>query len=266
MLNAGRTTQWMHYPEFLAHPSRPAGLLGASANDRFSGLSECYGTLRYGKLAELLMYDCRRGMTLTGPTATFVEPEAEKWLLDRMAHSDAAHVVNLPSIPIGWSAGKWGEWYPDMESDGKLTLAKKKLYWQPGWRSQHDRLVVAASRMPSRIPMFISGDLHAVGYGIMSRTDEHDLSKNPVHSIITGPLGTDTIMWPSSSRGMRPQVPAGLDFTEVAQAEEKHGFVIADFTESATVIRHFRWDRKSQSVEDIDSLQPFRVTELNRPG
>jgi hypothetical protein len=266
MLNAGRATQWMYYPEFLPDKTRPNGITGASAADRYKNLSECYGTLRYGKIAEMLMYDCRRGLTLTGPTATFVQQEAEGWLVERMKNSDAAHVVNVPSVPIGWSAGKYGEWYQDMEGDGKLTIAKQKAFWQTGWRAQHDRLVVAASSMKERIPMFISGDLHATGYGVMSRTGEHDLGKNPVHSIITGPLGTDTIMWPSSSRGMRPQAPAGLDFTELLQAEEKHGFIIADYDAEGVVIRHFQWNRDIHSVADIDTLEPIKVTVLKRPG
>jgi hypothetical protein len=120
--------------------------------------------------------------------------------------------------------------------------------------------------MKERIPMFISGDLHATGYGVMTRTGEHDLGKNPVYSIITGPLGTDTIMWPSSSRGMRPQAPAGLDFNELLQAEEKHGFIIADYDAEGVVIRHFKWDRDIHSVADIDSLEPYKVTVLKRPG
>src|SRR2546427_5270811 len=41
-----------------------------------------------------------------------------------------------------------------------------------------------------RSPFFISGDLHAIGEGIMRRTNDFDLSGNPVVSILTGPLGT----------------------------------------------------------------------------
>ena len=34
------------------------------------------------------------------------------------------HLVHVPSNPPGWSAGKWGEWYPDvLGDDGKLTTA-----------------------------------------------------------------------------------------------------------------------------------------------
>ena len=131
--------------------------------DRPARVSESYGTLRYGRLAEVLMYDCRRHLTMHGPSAVFVPPEVEAWLKDRMARPDTAHVINIPSTPPGWSAGKWGEWYADMEADGGVTTVKPKPYWQPGWRAQHDRLLQAASAMRGRIPLFISGDLHAIG-------------------------------------------------------------------------------------------------------
>ncbi len=47
---------------------------------RPSGLSESFGTLRYGRLAELLLYDVRRTVTLAGPTGVFVAPDVEAWL------------------------------------------------------------------------------------------------------------------------------------------------------------------------------------------
>jgi hypothetical protein len=52
-----------------------------------------------------------------------------------MAAQETQHVVNLPSTPVGWSAGKWGEWYPDLlQPNGKLGLAKPKYFWQQGWQ------------------------------------------------------------------------------------------------------------------------------------
>src|SRR5262249_39600515 len=143
-----------------------------------------------------------------------------------MSTPGVKHVVNVPSIPIGWTAGKWGEWYADMEREHKPTLAVAKPYWQSGWRLQHDRLVDAASRMPGRIPLFVSGDLHAIGYGQMLQTGGIDLSANPVNSILAGPLGTGT-GWPSRGRGMIPQVPGNMKFNEEIPAIEQNGFIIA---------------------------------------
>ena len=75
----------------------------------------------------------RRSTTLAGPSAVFVDLDVEDWLKLRMAEREIIHVVNVPSNPPGWSAGKWGEWYPDiLDSDGKLTIDKPKPYWQSG--------------------------------------------------------------------------------------------------------------------------------------
>ena len=108
-----------------------------------------------------------------------------------MAGSDATHVVNMPSTPPGWSAGKWGEWYLDIDN-GKQGLTTKipKAYWQSGWRLQHDRLLRAASEMRGRIPLFISGDLHAIGEARILETSAFRLRINPVITVLPGPVGT----------------------------------------------------------------------------
>jgi len=54
MLALARATQRQYHPEFLPDPERPPGLPGASAADRPPGVSECFGTLRFGNLAEVL--------------------------------------------------------------------------------------------------------------------------------------------------------------------------------------------------------------------
>jgi hypothetical protein len=262
MMAAGRASQHLYYPEFLPDPMRPLGLASASAADRPARVSESYGTLRYGRLAEVLMYDCRRHLTMHGPSAVFVPPEVEAWLKDRMARPDTAHVINIPSTPPGWSAGKWGEWYADMEADGGVTTAKPKPYWQPGWRAQHDRLLQAASAMRGRIPLFISGDLHAIGETRISATGGMDLKQNPVTSVLSGPLGTAGYGWPSFFRGTRGMTPAGLTVDEVQPTIEENGFLILDLTPESMTLRFFKW--RYDPVERIDALEPFRTTQLKR--
>jgi hypothetical protein len=188
-------------------------------------VAEAFGTLRYGRLAELLLYDVRRTMTLGGPTAVFLEGTAENWLKARMAARDVTHVVNMPSNPPGWSAGKWGEWYPDLlGDDGRLTVAKSKPYWQPGWLKQHDRLMAAISGMPGRIPLIVSGDLHAVAEGHMLRSGQLDFSKNPVVTILSGPLGTGDTLWPSAFRGIGASPPGHLEMDEKLKPIERTDF------------------------------------------
>jgi hypothetical protein len=262
MLAAGRASQHLYYPEFLPDPMRPLGLPSGSAADRPPRVSESYGTLRYGRLAEVLMYDCRRYLTLHGPSAVFVPGEVETWLKDRMARPDAAHVINIPSTPPGWSAGKWGEWYADMEADGGVSTSKPKPYWQPGWRAQHDRLLQAASAMRGRIPLFVSGDLHAIGETRIAATSGIDLKRNPVVSVLSGPLGTAGYGWPSFFRGTRGMTPGGLVVDEVQPTVEENGFLIADLTPEDITLRFFKW--RYDPVESIDTLQPFRTTVLKR--
>ena len=54
MLNLARASQLMYYPEFLPDAHRALGLPSGSAADRPTGISESFGTLRYGKLLEML--------------------------------------------------------------------------------------------------------------------------------------------------------------------------------------------------------------------
>jgi len=269
MLQAARATQRLWYPEFLPDPNRSPGIPGSDYPDqpmsRPSGLSESFGTLRYGRLAEVLLYDVRRTVTLAGPTGVFVAPDVEAWLKARAAAREVVHLVNVPSNPPGWSAGKWGEWYPDMlGADGKLSEAKPKPYWQRGWLSQHDRLMQALSDMPGRIPLVVSGDLHATGEGRMMRSGELDFSKNPVIAVLPGTMGTGTGGWASEFRGVGPQPPQHLDMQETIKPIEENGFLLIDFTPETITLRYFKWNQKTQPVSDIDTLEPFHTTELKR--
>lgn len=269
MLQAARATQRLWYPEFLPDPNRPAGLPGSDYVDqpsvRPSGLSESFGTLRFGRLAEVLLYDVRRTVTLAGPTAVFVAPDVEAWLKARAAAKEVAHVVSVPSNPPGWSAGKWGEWYPDLlGSDGKLSVAKPKPYWQQGWLSQHDRLMQSLALMPERIPLVVSGDLHAIGEGRMLRCGQLDFSGKPVVAVLPGPLGTSTGGWASEFRGVGPLPPQHLDMQETVKPIEENGFLLMDFTPENVILRYFKWNQKTQPVDAIDTLEPFHTTELKR--
>jgi hypothetical protein len=268
MLSLARATQQMYYPEFLPDAARPRGLPWSSAADRFDGLSETFGTIRYGRLAEILLYDIRRTATLAGPSAVYIDPQAEKWLTDRMRETDVTHVVHAPSNPPGWTAGKWGEWYPDVLSpDRTLTTAIAKPYWQSGWLKQHDRLMAAMSGMRGRVPLVVSGDMHAIALGTMLGSGRLDFKANPINVALPGTIGTWPGGWPSIGiRGTPAKPSAVLDFPEQIKPIEQHGFILADFTADKIVLRFFTWDVKSQPIEAIDTLQPFHTAELKRPG
>ncbi len=261
-LQLARATQQLNYPECLPEANRPQGLPFSSSSDR-GDLSESFGTIRYGNLAEVLLYDVRRTMTL-GPRAVFVDSNVEDWLLARTAAPGIRHVVHAPSNPMGWSAGKWGEWYPDiLDTDAQtLTTDVPKQFWQDGWLRQHDRLVDAMSGMRDRAPLVISGDLHAVGAGTMRRAGSLDLSANPVTTVLSGPVGTSQRGFPSVVRGVGSTPSSHLDLEEIAPPIEQHGFTLVDFLPDRMSVSLFRWDVNSQPVEAIDRLEPYYTTEL----
>ncbi|MBM3811032.1 MAG: hypothetical protein FJW20_05300 [Acidimicrobiia bacterium] len=261
MLRMARATQRLFYPEFLPDPNRPLGLQEPGA----ANLSESFGTLRYGNLAELLIYDCRRFTSLAGPAATLIPEEAEKWIMQRMASRDTAHLVNVPSLPLAWSAGKWGDWYPDvLQDNGKLGLGKPKYFWQEGWRTQHDRLLAAASAM-NRIPLFLCGDMHAHAHGRIFQTGKADLRRNPVETLLTGPISTGRNMWPSSARGTPPLASLTLELEQPLPPVERNGFSIVDFTPDHIEIRSFAW-KQGEPEDGLRGMQPFRTVRLQRRG
>ena len=261
-LQMARATQQLYYPEFLPDPNRPANLPWSSVSDR-GDLSESFGTIRYGNLAEVLLYDVRRTMSL-GPMAVFIDPIVEEWLLQRTSAPGVQHLVHAPSNPMGWSAGKWGEWYPDVldRVAGELTTGIAKPYWQPGWLTQHDRLTSAISAQETREPLVISGDLHAIGVGRMHRSGTLNLNARPVTTVLSGPIGTSVRGFPSVVRGIGATVPQHLDMEESVAPIEDHGFTLVDFVSDRILLRQFRWDVDREPVEAIDSLEPFYTTEL----
>src|SRR5262249_57158573 len=72
MLRLARATRQLYYPEYLPDPNRPLGLPGASAVDRPPGVAEAFGTLRYGRLAAILLHAIRPSHTLNRPTPVFL--------------------------------------------------------------------------------------------------------------------------------------------------------------------------------------------------
>ena len=137
---------------------------------------------------------------------------------------------------MGWTAGKWREWYRDLlTSRGSLVEEVltdpdgRKYMWQEGWWQQHQRLLRALSSQTHRRPVMVSGDLHALGIARIERSGELDLTSNPVHSILSGPVGVGEAGWPSRARGVEPRTPAGLEVTPLLELEERNGFTILDF-------------------------------------
>lgn len=262
-LQMARVTQQLYYPEFLADVARPPGLPWSGRSAR-GDLSESFGTLRYGDLVEVLLYDVRRTLQVGELNGVFLDRVVEDWLHRRTESRDTRHLVHMPSNPPGWTAGKWGEWYPDVldPASGELTIDLPKPQWQRGWLEQHDRIMQSLAAMRHRQPLVVSGDLHATGSGFILGSGALDFSANPIATILSGPVGTSPSGFPSVVRNARPVPSQHLAFDERVVPFEQHGFTILDFDRERIVARLFKWDVNSEPVEAIDTLQPFHTLEL----
>jgi hypothetical protein len=205
-------------------------------------------------------------VSLDGDRAGMVPPRTEEWLLARTAAEDTAHFIHVPSTPFGWSAGKLGEWYPDAPRKGGslgIDSGAPKPYWPSGWWLQHQRLIAALSGQKRRAPLVLQGDLHVVGCGSMRRSGPLDLSANPINMVLTGPLGTGDIGYPSAYRGVKAQPSSLLTVDESMPPMEKNGFTIVDVTPERIALLLFAW-RPPDPADAIDTLEPSGTYELSR--
>ncbi len=252
ILNLQRRTAAMAYPFALGRPKLAGGTV----------TSETVETVRAGKLLELAFYDCRRGWN-ESPFGGVLFPDAEAYLIDRLRNSDAAQLIHVPSNPMGWTAGKIGEWYED-KPPANVT-GSDKGYWPPAWWGQHQRLVRALTDQPGGRPaVSISGDMHASGGKRITASGDIDLSRNPLEAILSGPVGTGN-GWPSLGRGMFPATPGKLTGKDVAVTEERNGFTLLDVTRNHIEVRQFRW-RPPEPLAAIANLQPFATYRIERRG
>lgn len=274
-----RFTRNAFLPEFLPDVERPLAMSGTGAGDREPGISEAFGTFRYGRLAEVLIYDCARYLSLKGVHAGLVPPETEHWLHQRTQDQSVSQVFHVPSHPFGWSAGKWREWYPDVAdlddggatvsrigdfagSNFRLTTEREKYFWQEGWWRQHQRLLESLTSQPQRAGIVLSGDLHAIGHSVLERSGSMDLSGNPVHAVLTGPLGTLT-GWPSAARGTPPLAATAVEQDVRGETFEKNGFALFDVTPSEVTVRLFAW-KTGEPESAIDDLEPYHTAVIRR--
>jgi len=148
---------------------------------------------------------------------------------------------------------------------GRLTTEQAKYFWQPGWFAQHQRLLGALSAQRTRAAAMISGDLHAIGHALIMSSGDLDLARNPVHTILSGPLRSSTAGWPSFARGTQPQPPHSVRLDQDYAPQEKNGFTIIDVDRNRMTVRRFAW-REPDSVESIDRLEPFDTFTIERPS
>lgn len=263
---AAEATQRMYYPEFLPDARRPAWLPGSGIEGMPEGTSSSFGTLRYGRLMEAVLYDCRRWLDNKGRHARVVPPWVEDWLIARTRAEDSAHFMHVPSLPFGYSSGKLGDWYPDLldKATGRLAASQAKDGWQSGWFEQHQRLVAALAAQRQRSAVIVQGDFHASAAARLRGARELDFAR-PLHTVMTGALGTGDLGFPSAFRQVE-STPSHLIRMEQAMSPvEKNGFTLIDATPDRLVFSLYAW-RPPEPVEAIDDLQPALVYEVPRGG
>ena len=233
--------QRLYFPEFIAADDLPADLPGRITRGAIP-LSTHFGRVRYGDLFSGLLYDCGGFLSL-GDGAGLVPPTVESWLLDETRREDTKHLVHFPSHPMGFTSGKWREWYPDLlESDGSLVEAIRvdenggKYKWQVGWWEQHQRLLAALGAQQRRKALVVSGDLHALGAVRIETSGALALHQNPVYSILAGPIGVGDLGWPSRARGVEARIPTELSAASLLELKERNGFTLLEFDRDATRI------------------------------
>ena len=257
-------TQCLYYPEFLPDANRPAWLPGGDRAWAPSGTSISFGTLRYGNLLETVLYDCRRYVDSKGDHAKILPQWVEDWLLARTRAEDTTHFFHVPSLPFAYSSGKLGDWYPDLldAKAGRLVVYETKPGWQRGWFAQHQRLIEAIASQRKRTALLVQGDFHATGVGKVVRSGELALTQ-PVHTVLSGTLGTGDMVFPSSARQVEAKPSQLIGMDEALKITEKNGFSIIDVTPDKITFTVLTW-RPPQPAAEIETMQPVLVYDVPR--
>jgi len=111
-----------------------------------------------------------------------------------------------------------------------------------------------------RIPLMVSGDLHAIASGIISGSGDLNLDRS-VNSILAGPISSDDLAWPSNFRGVGAMVPTAIKIDERTKPLENNGFTLLDIDPEGISVRQFAW-HKSRGIGEIDSLDPISTFRL----
>jgi phosphodiesterase/alkaline phosphatase D-like protein len=237
----------LYYPSFMS--SRPE-FPGTDSE----GNNRSFGTFRFGDLVEVPMVDCAGYLTLAegGDQSVLFPSAVEDWLLSKIASNQTQHFGLIPSHPLGWTAGKWREWYPDVVApdagftglvenklmanvQGVLSAKAQKALWQTGWWLQHQRLITAIADNQKRPTILLSGDIHALGAKTIEASSEIDLSHRPIQTVLVGSVSTSTLAWPSAARSIPAASPEWLQTSDHVATTEDNGFTMIEFSRHSIV-------------------------------
>ncbi|WP_158681729.1 hypothetical protein [Microbulbifer pacificus] len=251
------TLQAQYFPEYIVEEELPSVFPGYTTENSIA-LSTHFGMARFGDLFCGALYDCGGKLNLNGVDAGLIPRIVENWLLEKTSMEDTRHLIHIPSHPMGWTAGKWREWYPDLiKSEGTLLAEVKgdgrgnKFMWQQGWWSQHQRLIEALFLQNIRKPLVVSGDLHLLGAGQIKHSGDLDLTSNPVTSILSGPVGVGGLGWLSKARGLSAQTPQSLVVDELLAPRERNGYTLIDMDRNRCRIELYQCPEGYVVPEDL---------------
>ena len=111
----------------------------------------------------------------------------------------------------------------------------------------------------------MSGDIHSHAETKILRSGSADFTDNPVISIVPGTPSAGESGWPSTGiRQTRALPPVDLEVEEALPALEENGFNLVDFEKDRIVVQFFRWRAGVDTLEAIDTLEPFRTSTFER--
>ncbi len=254
MLELAKTAQLLYLPEFLPDENRPLTIPDTNSADRAVNVSECYGTLRYGKLFEGLIFETKRFIDFNDNNGVLINPKAEKWIISRIKNEDTQYKVCFSPSPFGWISGNPYKWYKNRQVNS-ASLTGKDIR-SPGWFLQHNRILEAASGMENRIPLIISGNSNKIAMGKIISSGDLFFKNNPVYAVTLTSLGRGPMISPFPAKNKTFSVPEALQVYNIIKPVEQNGFIIADFTHERIKLDFYTWTPGSP-VESIDTLKPF---------
>ena len=137
-----------------------------------------YRSVRWGRDLEVFILDTRqyrsRNGEVDGPHKTMLGLAQRRWLLERVAASDATWKIIVSSVPLGIFTGRSDSW----------TSANMFGYPRPGSGFAFERDVILGTLRARgvRNVLFLGADVH---YAQFLR---HDLGGYAVHELLAGPL------------------------------------------------------------------------------
>ena len=249
--------QAQYFPEYIDEDELPKNFPGHQTQDGLQ-VSTHFGKIQYGNLFHGLIYDCGGQLSLAGDNAGLIPKPVEQWLIETTQSSDCQQLIHFPSHPIGWTAGKWREWYPDtIDSNGTMLAPVHrdegggKYLWQQGWWNQHQRLVQTIHQQKNRKPIVVSGDLHLLGSGVITQSGNLDMSENPVHTILSGPVGVGGMGWLSAARGLKAQHPNALRVEDQLTPQETTGFTLLDISRDNVEVTLWAGTKEYVAAENL---------------